>query len=267
MLKVDASLPILLDPEGTGRAYTLLRRGVASPVGRRHLRQACGTNPEPMIFTIYRPETSIAEDGADHVLHVTFAMKGALWRTDAITLDVVLPDTMLADMPGRSATEVIDHPALAGRVVRGARNDKGLLLTLEPETVALRRIAGVTPWRRVLTTMMIVGDEIETVLTRERLRRMARRGGDIPAHSMDTCRSGIDPLTVIVAMSAQLMALSMFALGAGLFLGYEMSFAALEWTLATMAVASLLFAWRAAFEFQISDDAIQMPPWLREGKS
>lgn len=266
MLKVDASLPILLDPRGTGRAYTLLRRGVASPVGRRHLRQACGTDPDPLIFTIYRRETPIAEDGTDHVLHVTFAMKGALWRNDAITLDAVLPDTMLAGMPGRPATDVIDHPAVAGRVVRGARNDKGLLLTLEPRLVALRDIPGATPWRRVLTTMMIVGDGIETVLTRERLRCMARRGVEIPARSMDTCRSGIDPLNVIVAMSAQMMALSMLAIGAGLLFGYAMSFAALKWTLAAMAAASLLYAWRAAFEFDISYDAIEMPPWLRDPK-
>lgn len=251
MLKVDASLPALLDPEGTGRAYVLLRRGISNPAGYRRLWQACGVDPKP-------------HKTPEGVVLATFASAGATWRENTVTLDMILPETVTTQLAGRAATDLIDHPAVQGRIIESARTQGTTQVALLPEYIPLAHLPGVTRRVRIRTWAALLGDRIETLMTWERLRSMARRNEPIGAASMETCDAGLDMTIFIMSMTviSLMLAVVTFFWGVTGHSG-EMSLATLGLILAGMSAISLLIAWRLSFEFQVSEDALVMPPWVR----
>ncbi len=254
MLKVDASLPVLLDPEGTGKAYTLLRGAMASHVGRRRLWMACGSDPMPAITK-------------DHIIQATVNTPGAAWRGNIVTFDAILPDTIVADLSGRAATDMVDHPALRDRIIQDAHNGQGTHVTLVPKTIPLRDLPGVTRWTRAMTLMTMAGDLVETLRTRQRLRSMARRKEPIEASKMETCDAGFDMTVFIMSMTTMLLMWAVICFLQGMQDPQaQISNSTIAWILGAMTAASAFITWRLSFEFSISDDAIVMPPWLRDGK-
>lgn len=254
MLKVDAALPILLDPDGTGSAYTLLRAAMMSHAGRRRLWMACGCDPEPEIAT-------------GRILQATVAIPGAMWRGNVVTIETTLPDTIVASLPGRWATDVMDHPALKGRVIAEAHNAQGTCMTLRPQTVALRDLGGVTAWRRALTTLTVAGDLVDTFRTRNRLRSMARRGEAIEASRLDTCDAGFDMTIFLMSMTSMMLAWAVACFMQGLNdPKWQIPVSTVACVIGVIAAVSAAITWRLSFEFSVSDDAVIMPPWLKRNQ-
>jgi len=258
MTEVDPSLPMLLDPDGNGRAYHLLRRSIHSYTGQRALLVASHT-PGGDCFS-----TPLA-------IVSPFTTGDAVWCGRSIDTGQRLPDTVLDAMIGRPASDVVDHRAAHGRRIDGTEidDDGHAVIRMDERTIGIAALPGVTRRLRMTTTARIAVDRVTDVLVWLRLRHGARRRD---ARSNLPCGGpfGFSMVTALFATSAFLLAWII-----GIILTMRLSpetmntlgmlgvMVMLALPLASSACAGIAYARWRAFPYRARPREMLQPPWLR----
>jgi len=247
MTTVDASLPKLIDPGNTGRAWSLLTRASRTYAGKYALLKASGALYDVMFS---------AGVGSDKI-GTTAVVGQSVWRDGVIRLSVRIPDTVAVLMDGRPATDLVDHPALAGRTMAAItqREDGASNIVLDTLQVPLERLPGARGLRAMLTGACITFDMCVDACTWMRLWTRRRE----PLGNMRINRFN-RRLAANAAAGTAGWGLTA-ALVTNMLVTDQSMFGMSMTTLLLVTVPTAVVAYVSRHPFKPFDDLMIMPPW------